>query len=207
MPRKLYIAALGIASIVAMMSSSHGLAQQVEAVKKVEVAAVDALNTQVYLLPEYYRLTSSSSDSRMAGMSIGVGLDYEFSDSLAGGAEFKHAYSGISGLFASTVFKLRYALTGRFRATRRNVRVKGWSAVDYQEYHTGGLRAEAHIANYSVFTSQSEVPFSGFGFGATYDYAVAQNYSLEPGVAWEYTSNSRQSIQALRWFCRIKYRL
>lgn len=188
-----------------VIDAGGAIAQQIETARPVERIESAASSAQVYLIPEYFRLTSDAEV--LAGPALGFGFDYEFTPKWAAGVEVKHAYSGISGLFVSTLFRGRYAITGAFKPKSESVRVKGWPLIEYNEFQLSGWRGEFHIVNYSVFTSQSEVPFTGFGFAGTYEWVYNERYSLEPGGSIDQTANSQQSVQALRLFCRIKMRL
>lgn len=172
--------------------------------KAVEESVAQQSHVQIYVVPEYYRLTSEGLT--LSGPDLGFGAEYALNESWAGGIEVKHAYStsGFSGLFLGTIFKGRYAVTGSFVSRRKDIRVKGWPMVENSEAQEGGIRAEIFLANYSVFSSQSEVPFSGFGIAGTYEFAMGKKYTAEPGMAFDQTSNLRQSLQSVRFFLRLK---
>ena len=178
-----------------------------EPVKAMEQGPDEVHRLELYFTPEYYRLVSE--DSLLAGPSFGLGFDYELTEKWAVGAEVKHAYSsgGFTGLFIGTNLKGRYAVTGSFWARQSELRVSNWAVVNQQQFHQGGIRAEVQITSYSIFTSQSEIPFTGFGFAGMYEQPLGETFSFEPGLALDFTSNAKQSVQSTRFFLRAKMRI
>lgn len=141
------------------------------------------------------------------GAGAGVSIQYAISEKWGLKTSFNQAFylTGFAPLYSEFDIRAVYALTGSLISKKENLFLGKEQVLKTEEYSSGGWRLEAQSDIYFFSSISSVIPFTGIGFGASYEFPSTNETNYNAGIRMDFISSSKVNLNPIQLFIEILF--
>ena len=158
---------------------------------------------RLLLTPEFVYL--SNGDKKLMGLVAGVEAQYSLYPKIAVGMSLRQAFSGISSLFFGIDLRFTYAVTGRLRATDRNISVGEMTVFEREGLATGGIHLQLNLTQIFFSNASITLPYVGPGVTIGYESSSDGGSNSKYGIRVDMLSNGILNLMPIQFFYAIAF--
>ena len=154
---------------------------------------------------DYYNYDLDSINLSSSG--LGFGIEIPIRSWLNLGILSQQAFSSqdnFATLFTTFAFRAQFALSGNFKHADHEFISNSRRYLKFESHNPGGFRAAIGMKQSSFNTSESAVPYSGFGGQLAYDFPQWGSTVYRIGIDFDRLTNSANIITSRRAFLETK---